>query len=89
MKFFSNVLLCITFLASVAGAGPQVNEVLDKYSQTQDKARSFIATTQSSMKRNGTYSGEHAHYTGKRQRHYLSEFRTDVDRVFMSVKKGV
>lgn len=71
-------------LQAIAGEKPTAQELLDKFAQNADKIdTSFITQSKGTSVFNNQFSGAVAWMSGKKERHGLTEFRTDGKRLKM------
>ena len=79
---YINVGVLVLLLQAVSMAGPTAKELLDKFTETVDKAHtSFIAKSKTKMVSEGKLSGKLAYRSGRRTVYFLQEFRTDGQRI--------
>lgn len=82
MKRFIIMGLFVFVLQAVSTAGPTVEELLDKYAETADKAfSSFICQSKSENTLNANYVGKFAHRSGQRTVQLIQEIRSDGNRL--------
>ncbi len=82
MTKYINIGLLVMIFQPVSMAGPEIEELLDDFTETLDRVHvSFITKAKCTTSTEHKYQGEWAKLSGKRTRYHLQEFRTDGKRM--------